>query len=161
MIFLLSLGIVVPAVSSSQSVGELQLGARIEVTPTLGGKSTGAFSSFANDSLSFVLNDATARHVVLPLRQIKSVRVSKGRSHSTGAVRGALIGTLAGLASGAIIGAATTPKPRGNCVLDCSRSESMVFAGMFYGGLGLVGGTIVGAIVSRESWDAVDLRRMR
>lgn len=151
----------VPFCISAQPVRQLQVGARIEVTPTRGATSTGTFSSFSNGSLSFVLNDATATAVVLPLSEIRAIRVSEGSSRSSGSARGALIGSLAGVVAGAIVGAATTPKPAGDCMLDCSRTQSMVFAGLFYGGVGLVGGTIVGAIAKRESWRPVDLRRMK
>lgn len=161
MIFLLSFGVVVPSIASAQSVGALKVGARIEVTPTRGVASTGAFSSAANDSLSFVRNDATATRVLLPFGQIKALRVSNGRSRLRSAGRGALIGSLVGVGVGVVSGATTSLKPRGDCFLDCTRSQAMTFAGIFFGGVGAIGGTIYGAVVNHENWTAVDLGRTK
>jgi hypothetical protein len=150
---------VVWTTASAQSVSDLQRGARIKVTPATGKERTGAFVSFANDSLSFVINDVSATRLVLPLAQVKSVRVSKGRNRSRGSVKGLIIGSLAGVAAGAMVGAASTTRARGDCILDCTKSQSAMFAGIFYGSLGVIGGAIVGGIVGSEDWQRIDLRK--
>ena len=87
----------------------------------------------------------------LALAEIQRVEVSNGVHRNTG--RGAVIGLLAGGISGAIIGAATYTPCEGWCILEpTSSGQAAAWGAALLGGVGLVAGTVIGALNKTEEW---------
>ena len=144
----------VPTTGVAQQTEALKQGIRIEVTPVRGKASTGVFGSVTSDTLKFVRDDASGSRATLALADVRSVRVSAGRSHGRGFLRGALIGTGVGIVTGAIIGAATYSRPD---FFVQNRNESAAFGGFLLGLGGLIAGSAYGALAGTEIWRPVDL----
>lgn len=72
-------------------------------------------------------------------------------------IKGAM-GLGIGIASGALLGAASYSERSPSCFFDCSRGQAAAFGGMLGGASGLVIGTIVGVATGRERWTAIQFR---
>lgn len=143
-----------PMAVVAQQTAVLKQGIRIEVTPLRGKAGTGTFGSVTSDTLKFVRDDATGSRAAVALGDVRSVRVSAGRSHGRGFLKGALIGTGAGIVTGAIIGAASYSGPD---FFVQNRRQSAAFGGFLIGLGGLVAGSAFGALAGTEVWRPVDL----
>lgn len=144
--FLLSAGLgALPSVLPGQDV---QLGGRIRVTaPALGlNKTVGRFQGLLADSLRL-------DSMVVPLRSISRLEVSRGRSSSwsRGLVMGLAGGALAGVALGASACEEGFVFSAGSCVAAAG------VGGALAGGLV---GAVVGAFIKHEKWAPLQLRTL-
>jgi hypothetical protein len=93
---------------------------------------------------------------IIPLEQVRRVVVVK---RGWGALTGALIGTAVGATVGVMLGYAEPLngyEASMDCTIVCSKNDAAKVGGLMYGALGLLVGTIVGAIVGQR--DILDLR---
>lgn len=168
--------VVVSAVSAAsqqaaaQAVETLRQGVHIEVRQVNGKPQTGTLMSLRNDSLVFT-SDPRATATGLSKSQtksvafadVKSVRVSRGRSKLGGMLTKGLLGTGIGILSGALVGGLTythqTSQTGWGCFMICSRGEAAAVVGVLGGGIGLIAGSIYGVSHGSESWETVELPR--
>jgi membrane associated rhomboid family serine protease len=88
---------------------------------------------------------------------IERVDVSSGLHRQT--LRGATIGLMSGVVSGAVIGALTYTPCEGWCFLEpSSRGASAALGGAVFGVLGGVTGAIIGAFHQTEDWMPLTLK---
>jgi len=93
----------------------------------------------------------------LPMSAIERVDVSSGLHRQT--LRGATIGLMSGVVSGAVIGALTYTPCEGWCFLEpSSRGASAALGGAVFGVLGGVTGAIIGAFHQTEDWMPLTLK---
>ena len=173
--FLLMFAAAVPQPGAAQSLNALRQGVRIEVTPVHGKSQRGTLISLKTDSLFYApdrsasADGLTKNSVVLGLVDVRTVRVSRGRSALAGALSKGLLGTGIGILSGAILGAASYSESKPTCaansyfcigcIVICSRGQAAGLGGVLGGGVGLVAGSIYGATHGNERWESVDLPR--
>ncbi len=152
---LMCLPFLVSLSAQSQGMASLQQGVRIRVQGQKGGETAGNFETMDGDSLRFAPVHKAVRGV--PFSAIKEIDVSHGRSHGEGLFKGAGIGGVFGVVSGALLGAATyNPSDGGEgCYLFCSRGSTAVFSGTILGMVGIVIGSVVGGAIGSEVWEPV------
>ena len=162
---LLAFAAAVPRPGAAQSLNALRQGVRIEVTPVHGNPETGTVMSLGSDSLVYIPDRAahagdlrSTSSTSLGFADLRSVRVSRGRSRAAGALRGGLIGIGTGILGGAVLAAVTFKRnPKYDC--SCSRGSTAAYGGVVGSGIGFWPGLIAGAIIGRERWESVDLPR--
>lgn len=94
--------------------------------------------------------------VRMDLAAARRVAVSTGRrSTGAGAVRGLVIGLLAGGAGGAVIGYANGDDDPG--IVSFSAGEKAIILGVVLGGAGALIGGIAGALSPGEEWQRISL----
>lgn len=141
----------IPVAVSHAQLAELQPGTRVRVLApsAVAGKLTGVVLARVGDSVSISRPDALP--VTVPLSAFTSLEISRGRSRSRGAVKGALWGGGTFLLLSAILPADSRPCKEGQVEPDCER----VSAGtnLAYGGLGgAFLGSLIGAAIGPEHW---------
>jgi hypothetical protein len=134
---------------------ELHPGARvrIEAPGILAGRSVATVLSRSNDTLT--VGGPGTVPVAIPMARISSLQISKGKSHSLGAIRGLEWGT----SIGAVFGVATA-SGASNCK-SCNPQERPTAGGWiaFSAVAGAVWGSAIGAVIGRERWEAFDVSR--
>lgn len=97
-----------------------------------------------------------------PLQALRSVRFASAQASGRGALEGAAIGLLSGAALGALIGFASGDDcPRGGCFLSFSApqktpafgfsaAQKAAFGVIGFGALGLVAGSVIGAVIGHR-----------
>jgi hypothetical protein len=147
-----------PAAAPAQwTVRELvpPAGRQVRVVTNEGRRVTGKLAAVEADSLRLTVVDRRGRlgERVVQSPQIRALWVSRGRSHSAGALRGLWTGPLVGLTLGAIIGASKAFGEYG-CEM-CPRGR--VEGAFLVGGEGLILGVplglAVGTLVGVERWE--------
>jgi len=135
----------------SVTLAEVQPGARVRVEAPgiVAGRYVGTVLARGTDTLK--LGNSSGAPVALPLRAIRSLEISRGKSRSAGALRGMMWGVPIGVALG-VFAVATTD--------DCdacfeSTSDAEGFA--LLAASGLLWGAGIGALVGRERWERFDL----
>jgi hypothetical protein len=139
------------AAQGSLAVAEVQPGARVRVEAPgiVAGKYVGTVLSRTADTLT--LGSPAAAPVKLPLRAIRSLEISRGKSRSAGAVRGMMWGVPIGIALGAF--AVATADDCDACFEATSDAEGFVL----FAASGVLWGAGIGALVGRERWERFDL----
>jgi hypothetical protein len=156
---LVAIVVAVPSALQSQTAmvraWPVAVGSRIRVQTPAFGKEEGTAALVTKDSLIFRGDNDTA-YQPIPLTQITKLDVSTGKYSRKGMFAG--VGFIFGAGVGAILGAASYPKPTcdnrvqicfNNVVGPGSRSSSAVLGGVL---LGLVGAA-VGAFVGSQQID--------
>jgi hypothetical protein len=116
----------------------------------------GIVTAQGGDSLMVRTAAGSSARILLGSRT--QVSVAGGRRASTG--RGAAIGAGAGAATGALLGLATGKDHCSRTFSDLfcfEREELALFGAVGLGGLGLVGGLVIGALSTHETWVPVAL----
>jgi len=144
---------------SAQSVvvsgqwAEVQPGARVRIQSPgiVAGRLVATVLARTTDSLTVA--SPSSAPIAVPMAKITSIEISRGKSHSLGAIRGvewgAPIGAALGLATMTLLGCDGC----GDIGYDRAGYVGLsTLSGVFYG-------SIIGAIVGRERWDAFDLPR--
>jgi hypothetical protein len=143
------------ASTASAVRSELQPGARvrIEAPGILAGRPVATVLSSSNDTLT--VGGPGTVPVVVPIARISSLQISKGKSHSLGAIRGFEWGT----SIGAVFGVATA-SGASNCT-SCNPQERPTAGGWiaFSAVAGAVWGSAIGAAIGRERWESFDVSR--
>ena len=153
---LMSVCLALPA--GAQNLASLQEGVRIRVQPVVGHRETGNYLGVTGDSLRVFTPLSATVPLAVPMNKVKSLEVSRGQSHGRGLLKGALLGTAIGVVGGAILGAATYSHD--DCdFLVCSKGSAAAFAGVGFGALGLLAGSVYGGIRGSEVWKPVPLTR--
>lgn len=141
--------------TAQEVVPALVAQARVRVTaPGFRGQSiVGRLVSLQADSV-LLLEEGAARPTALPMRDVRTLEVSRGmrRQTTAGAVSGAVLGGIAGL----VIGNAAADRCRRSATFLENLCDMDVGVGLF-GGIGggaLVGG-LVGSLVRVEQWQTV------
>jgi hypothetical protein len=136
---LLALLLTVPMGLAAQTA-EIMPGRRIRVE-LADSSITGTYSSRTADSL-VLMGKAFAR-LAVPVREVKGIRMSEGKSHLRGAAKGAGWGAL--VAGGSILMFATAHmEPVGGLIYGAAAA----IPGALYGG-------IIGGIIGSEKWTTV------
>jgi hypothetical protein len=146
----LTLVIAVPWSSTpAQPLAEVAPGARVRIQAPgiVAGRYAGTVLARTPDTL--VVASAAAGAVRVPIASLTSVEVSRGRSRSLGAMKGAAWGAGIGLAIGLVTAGVADDQGYG------SGGEYVVFNALG----GAVWGAIIGAIAGSERWDRYDLSR--
>ncbi len=142
--------------AGGQDIGSLQQGARIRVAPAQGKSMTGVFSGVDTDSLRFLTSSPPAVKS-LSLGDVRSLKVSKGRDRSSGALKGGFRGLAIGAVAGGVFGAVSYEEPE-SCFIFCSTRTLDAFFGAFFVGVsGAAIGSVYGAIKGRDRWEPVGL----
>ncbi len=115
--------------------------ARIRAPGSINGRLTGTVMSRTADSLSIATENGVP--LQLPLSRLTAVEISRGKSRSRGAMKGALWGGGVGLLSGLFSDSGT------------SASRGEVFAAGVLGGV--ISGVVIGALVQSESWERLEV----
>lgn len=144
-------------VVQGQDVASLQHGARIRVTPVRGSATVGALSAIDSDSLKFMTADAPSRQTSLGLAQVKNVQVSRGRDRGRGALAGAAKGFGLGFVAGALLGAILDNGSPGD-FLYMTQVEQAALIGAIVGVVGIVPGSVYGAVKGSDRWESVPFR---
>lgn len=118
-------------------------------------RDTGSLIEFTADSV--VLGDDPDARLALPLTSVTKLEVSRGRK-SLGAGKGALWGSLIGVATGAALGAVAYSEPND---FVHNRGDAALLGAVVLGVPGLVVGTIAGAISKTDRWEEVPLDHLR
>jgi hypothetical protein len=128
-------------------------GERVRVTaPAFGlDKAVGALMESASDSIAFRRDGDTTR-VAFLRRQVTRLDVSRGFHRRT--LKGAGLGLLIGAGAGGLLGL-TSSDPG-----FIGRSGAAVIGAGLLGGVGLVVGTVSGAVIHHETWSRVPPERM-
>jgi hypothetical protein len=139
------------AAQGSLALAEVQPGARVRVEAPgiVAGRYVGTVLARSADTLT--LGNPSGAPVALPLGAIRSLEISRGKSRTTGAVRGMMWGAPIGAALG-IFGIATAEECTGcfESVGDAEALAAFTIAGLLWG-------AGIGAIVGRERWERFDL----
>lgn len=139
------------AAQGSLALAEVQPGARVRVEAPgiVAGRYEGTVLARSADTLT--LGNPSGAPVALPLGAIRSLEISRGKSRTTGAVRGMMWGAPIGAALG-IFGIATAEECTGcfESVGDAEALAAFTIAGLLWG-------AGIGAIVGRERWERFDL----
>jgi hypothetical protein len=135
----------------SLAVAEVQPGARVRVEAPgiVAGKYVGTVLSRGADTLT--LGSPSTAPVKLPLRAIRSLEISRGKSRSAGAVRGMMWGVPIGLVLGVF--AVATSDNCDACIEATSDAEGFAL----FAASGVLWGAGIGALVGRERWERFDL----
>jgi hypothetical protein len=163
---LLTVVVAVPSALYSQSVmiraWPVAVGSRVRVLTPAFGKEEGTAVSVTRDSLILRAAD-NSEYQPIPVTQITKLDVSTGTYSRKGMFAG--IGFLIGAGAGAIVGAASYPKPTcdtrvqtcfNNFVGPGSRKGSAVLGGVLLGLVGAAVGAFVGA-TPIDTWAPVGL----
>ena len=162
---LLVLALAHPATLLSQAAptaATLAPGARVRITTAGSERQIGTVVAQRGDTL-LVKWPEVANAVAVPLAGISRLDVSTGRHRRV--VKGLVLGTAVGGATGALIGAASyepcdTTEFMGCFLAPKSRMESAAVVGAAGGVLGLVVGSLVG-LARHERWQPVSLGERR
>ncbi len=123
---------------------------RIRAPGTVSGRLTGTLMTRTSDSLSIATEQGVP--LQLPLSALTSVEVSRGKSRSRGAMKGALWGGGIGLLVSLLPDPSNTSEE--NCTTDCfSRGEFVAYAVISTA----LTGAVIGAIIQSESWDRLEV----
>jgi hypothetical protein len=147
-----------PQLTRAQDFNALRQGARIDVTPFTSKHQVGTLILVTGDSL-FYTPEGREQSKSIALSKLRLIKVSQGRSHSSGALRGFIIGTLVGAAGGATIAAATWKEDSMDFFCGGSRGACAAFGAGMGGVFGLATGTLFGALAGTERWQSVQLPR--
>ena len=130
----------------------LRDGMRVLITTPSSKKLVGTVKSVDSDSIYLYSGENGAR-LAVPSRDVRSIRVSEGRSAWAGAKRGAMWG--AGV--GAALAAALVPfaKPGNSDNADINELRLAATTQLVMGGL--IWGAGIGAFVKREHWETVSM----
>jgi hypothetical protein len=163
-------------VAIAQRAADVEKGVHVRITELHGKRFSGSLVSSTSDSVT-VITDGAGMVRSMPSPEIGSFEVSTGRHRGQGALIKGAIGLGIGLASGALLAAASFSEPKAKqctsdpsdifglgcalsnaCFAICTRGEAAAAGGILGGASGLVIGTIVGAVQGRESWTVVKFR---
>ena len=172
-ILILTFALAVSRQGAAQAANALRQGVRIQVVPIHGMSHTGTLISLGNDSLFYApvgSSSAIDNSKVVSswaLVDVRSVRVSRGRSALRGAITKGALGMGIGALSGAFLGAAAYSKSEpcrfsgGNLTGDCLGLQSRGMEAAAGGALGTVIGIIIGSVYGathgNEQWETVQL----
>ena len=155
--------LVVPGIVGAQAPSPewpIAIGSRVRiVSPILGDqRQTGIVAASTTDTLVFRPAARDANPIAIATPNIARIEVASG-THSRKA-KGALVGFLIGVGSGALIGAATykKPKPCGFCFIEDSRGFDAALGGFLGGTVGAITGAIIGSRQT-DSWVPVAVPR--
>jgi hypothetical protein len=137
---------------SSQQV-HVKRGDRIRITATTKGLTNRTARVLAARGDSLFLRLGQAETVGVALAGVTRLQMSDGRSRHT--LRGAGLGTLVGVATGAVLGFVSGDDDSGWFAL--SAQEKAAIYGTTLGAFGLFTGAVVGALTVSESWTSVPL----
>ncbi len=154
-IIIMAVLLALPQPAVAQASSALTQGVRLEITPVNAKPQVGTLISLTNDSL--LIDVKRAQPVSMALTRIKSVKVSRGRSHFRGAVTKGLLGAGLGILTGGAIAGGTWSEESMDFFCGGSRGACVAFGSMMGGSFGLVAGTIYGAIRGDERWESVSL----
>lgn len=156
---------VVPSTGFAQLATSVSVGARIRSTAGTGWQGTGTVLEAGSDSL-VVNSDATGTPVVLRRADVGRLEIRDGERRST--LKGFAVGALAGAGVGAIIGLASGDQQCSSqyqaAGYDCASlktaPEIAVTAGIFFGVLGGSAGAAAGFLRTSDNWVAVGANRV-
>ena len=142
----------------ARTAGSLAPGARVRITTAGAERRIATLVSQTGDTL-LVRWPEFANAVPVPLAGVSRLEVSTGRHRRV--LKGLMWGTVAGGATGALIGAATYEPCEPTGFLDCflepeNRMQSAAWASLVGGTLGLVVGAFAG-LAPHERWQSVPL----
>jgi len=156
---LLMVTALVPARAQSSARGagssELQPGARlrIEAPGIVAGNHVATMLSRSGDTIT--VGSPSSLPIAIPISSISTLEISRGKSHSQGALRGLEWGAPIG----AVLGLVSLPMVHG--CRDCDPQELPNDAAWV--AINAVGGAVwgagIGALIGRERWDAFDVSR--
>lgn len=129
----------------------------MEVTPVNGKPQKGTLMLLRNDSLFYETAGAQVQLASFAFADVKSIRVSRGRNALVGALTRGLIGTGIGALTGALIAAAAWSEESTDFFCGGSRGACAAFGGVLGAPVGLVVGTLYGAVHGNERWKTVEL----
>jgi hypothetical protein len=136
----------VPSIAAAQ-VPTLAVGSRLRVYQPAVSRIEGTLMAQTADSLTVASVRAT--RALIPSARVGRIQVSEGEKASAGALKGAKIGGVLGLAGGLFLAALASDLDSG------FRGEDFAVlsvAGMFNGALY---GAVIGAVVGAEKWTTV------
>lgn len=140
---------------AAQSVSALQSGARVRIDVAGKGSFRGLLLEPPGDSVR-VSTLSGARAVART--EVKRVRVSRGREgRGVSMLRNGGWGALIGLVGGVVLGFADGDDDSRDWFA-MSASEKAAVGGLFFSGVGLVTGSLVGLGTPGERWENVTLR---
>jgi len=137
---------------SGLAYSELQPGAKLRVAAPgiVAGRYEGTLLSRTPDTLK--LGSPNGAPVAIPIARLTSVEVSRGKSHTAGALRGMMWGAPIGLVAGILSASAVTGECIG-CTDDYSKGGWIALSTFS----GVLWGAGIGALVGRERWDEFQL----
>jgi len=98
----------------------------------------------------------TRGDTIVPLERARQLTAVE---HARGALDGALIGIVVGALGGALYGATSSLSPYErsmDCTIVCNHTDAAEWGALMYGVLGVVLGTVTGAVIGHR--DVLDLR---
>ena len=131
---------------------ERHTGDRVEVETAAGDRTHVVIEAVSPTELSFTTRETPG----VSLQQVS--RVVEVR-HARGALEGAGLGVAAGLLFGAVWGATSQLSPYDrslDCTIVCNQADLVKLDALMFGTLGLILGTVTGAIIGDR--DVLDLR---
>jgi hypothetical protein len=143
----------VAAVAAGAQLAELQPGTRVRIRApsVVAGRLEGIVILRTPDTVAVTRPDGAP--ISVPIVAITSADVSRGRSRSAGAIRGALWGT--GVALLLDVAAALAPD---DCTGDCADEPTDVELMVGMPVAGLLVGAPVGALIGAERWERIAIR---
>lgn len=140
-------------ITASTAKGQTDIREGLKVRVGAGGTDiTGVIQSVTPDSIILFTEPAGAR-LGIARHSIQSLKVSRGKTASQGAKKGAIWGLIIGGGSGALVAATTPADDRAFTDIGISRGEFAVISVAE----GLAIGAGIGALVKAEKWEAFNL----
>ncbi|HVF40840.1 MAG TPA: hypothetical protein VM939_13150 [Gemmatimonadaceae bacterium] len=151
---ILVLSVIAPSadILAQLSPGSLREGQRVRIEATGGRDAVGVVKAIDADSLVLFTGESGAT-LSLATRDVRGMKVSKGRSMSAGAIRGMLWG--AGISGG--IALAIVPAGLADEEANLDGEDAGAFVAQMVAG-GLIWGGAIGAFVKRERWESISLQ---
>ena len=118
----------------------------------------GTFTMMAADSIVLGTGGSGSRTGV-SLASVTSLEVSRGRMSRTGS--GALVGFAVGAVYGAMQGGSWAQGCDEPHFWPCSDPAAMAVLGVFFGGIGMGMGAMIGGFIRTDRWEEVPLDRVR
>ena len=162
---LFTLGLVFDTIAQEKT--KFSSGTRIRVwTAEFSGKRmTGTVLSSVGEIITLTVK-GQSDPLMVPVTSINRLEVTKGKKSKI--VTGAVVGLFAGASLGAIVGyfgTCSTDQQRQACELDSysvgeTKAANAVIGAGVLGGLGLLLGTVIGAVIKVDRWEEVPLNQI-
>jgi hypothetical protein len=141
------------ATGASAQAPTLMAGSRLRVY-TDAGRSEGTLMAQTGDSLTIAESGAVRR--VIPFAAVSRIQASAGKSHGSGAIKGAKIGAVIGGGLGVLVGLAISTD--GSCT-GSGCDSAPITLGLIEAAGGALWGLAIGGAVGAEKWETVYPKR--